>query len=159
MKKFSWPLERLLHVTAQREEAMRAELQGLVAQVAGLRSQIARRRAAVRQALTVMAAAPLQERLDGQRLFLAGSEYELEHARTQQQRIKAMESLAQEKRKALVEQRKNRRKLERLGEKAFQDWQRQVLLWEQKQLDEVATTARARRGAAAASVRAPAGGQ
>ncbi|MCE5279978.1 MAG: hypothetical protein ABFD92_04300 [Planctomycetaceae bacterium] len=157
MKKFSWPLERLLHVTAQREDAMRAEVQGLAAQVAGIRSEMTRRRAAVRLALADMTALPLQERLDGQKLFMGSSDYELEQARILQQRIRAMESLAREKRKALIEQRKNRRKLERLRDKAFQDWQRQVLLWEQKQLDEVATTARARTGAGAAWSGVPAG--
>ena len=48
MKRFTWPLQRLLEVTVQRERALQAELLALSRQVASLRQRILRRQAVLR---------------------------------------------------------------------------------------------------------------
>jgi hypothetical protein len=51
MRKFLWPLQRLLHVTEQRERAMRLEVLAVVQQAAVVKRQILRRQAVLRDLL------------------------------------------------------------------------------------------------------------
>ena len=55
MKRFAWPLERLLEVTRRREDAAKAELLRLAGEAARQRRQIARRAAQVQAMLGVTA--------------------------------------------------------------------------------------------------------
>ena len=71
MKRFVWPLERLLDVTRRREELLQAEMAKLLAEIERLRNEVSRRRGLLQRMLVDLAAQPLEKRLPGQQTFLA----------------------------------------------------------------------------------------
>ncbi|MCY2931772.1 MAG: hypothetical protein NTV86_20235 [Planctomycetota bacterium] len=153
MKRFAWPLERLLAVTAGREEAAKAELFRLAWEVARQRRQIARREAQVRATLASLAEQAPQARLAGQKLFLKWSEGEIRQAAGMQKELQRLEQCRREQMQKLTEIRRERRKLEKLRERAWQEYQKQVGQWERKQLDETAQIGFVRRSQEAAAAR------
>ncbi|MCY2926324.1 MAG: hypothetical protein NT031_12955 [Planctomycetota bacterium] len=151
MKRFAWPLERLLEVTRRREDAAKAELLRLAGEAARQRRQIARRAAQVQAMLTGLAGESAQARLPKQRLFLKWSEVELRQSEQMQKELTRLEQSRREQMQRLVEIRRDRRQLEKLREGAWREYQRQVGQWERKQLDETAQVGFVRKAQAAAA--------
>lgn len=150
MKKFHWPLERLLHVTGQREQVLRGELMKLTGELARARQEIVARRAAVRAALAQVAASPAETRLAAQRLFLGHCEVEIRLQAAMEASVKALEGRREEAMRQLTAMRQSRRKLEQLRQRAWQEYQRELAQWEQKQMDEAGQIGFVRRVQAAA---------
>ena len=145
MKRFHWPLQRLLDVTAQRERSQRAELMALSRQIARRRQEVLSRQAMVEGALAELAAVEFAERIRKHDVLMKCAE-------AQQRRIDRLEvAIAQlgvqrsEKARQLLRIRKNRQTLERLREEARQEHIREQLKIEQKQFDESAHVSKARR--------------
>ena len=152
MKRFRWPLQRLLEVTRQREQVLQVELFRLSQQIATVHQEIFRRRAALRVALAELAQEALARRLARQQIFMeysAAEEVRLDRLREE---LKNLQERRTESMAALAEKRSSRKALERLREQAFGRHVREMMTEEQKQLDEgahVAFAHEARRGRAA----------
>jgi len=147
MKKFQWPLERLLRVTEQRERAMRLEAVSLQQQAAILRRQAQRRQALLRTLLEELGSQPVEERIARQEVFMRHSRTEERAIANLLKQVKDLERRREEVLAELMRLRTSRKSLERLREEAFREYQRGVAHEEQKQLDESAGLAYvARRG-------------
>ena len=149
MKRFVWPLERLLDVTRRREEAAKEELLRLAGEVVRQGRQIARRAAQVQAMLAGLAGESASARLPKQRLFLKWSEVELRQGEQMHKELARLEQCRREQMGRLTEIRRDRRKLEKLREGAWREYQRQVGQWELKQLDETAQVGFVRKAQAA----------
>lgn len=136
MKRFRWPLQRLLEVTLQRERALQVELFRLSRQIAAVHQEIFRRRAAMRVALAELAQEALARRLARQQIFMeysAAEEVRLDRLREE---LKNLQERRTETMTALAKKRTSRKALERLREQAFGRHVREMTREEQKQLDE-----------------------
>ncbi|MBS3734251.1 MAG: hypothetical protein KGY99_04920 [Phycisphaerae bacterium] len=147
MKRFTWPLQRLLDVTAQRELALRAELFAFARRIAQQRQQIVHRRSVLDGMLEALGRDASAERLTRQELFMR-------YAETARQEIDSLnmqlESLRKQRRQKTAEFskiRSSRKALERLREQARRRWRRDYMRFEQKVTDENANLAYARQRA------------
>jgi len=145
MKRFHWPLQRLLDVTIQRERALRAEVFDLSRRIARAHGALFDRRAAVRGALAEIAALPSPRRLPVQETFMGGAEAEIRRIRRMEQELRELQQRRAEKLSALERARSKRQTLERLREEARRRHEQEVLKLEQKQLDESSQSAFVRR--------------
>ena len=145
MKRFTWPLQRLLEVTVQRERALKAELLALSREVAGLRQRILRRQAVLRGLLGELAQQQLQERIPALQVFLQCAELDQRQIRRLQAQLKSLELQRREKTARFLKTRASRETLERRREEARQLHLREQFKIEQAQFDETAHVAFARR--------------
>lgn len=145
MKRFSWPLQRYLDVTIQREQGARAVLFALSREIAALRGQIIRRQSMLRTLLEDLSAQEFSERLARQELVMrcsAALEREMTRLR---QKLTGLEKQRQEQTAAFMRLRNSRQTLEKVRVEALQRHARQQDVLEQKQLDENAHVSFARR--------------
>jgi flagellar export protein FliJ len=145
MKRFQWPLQRLLDVTVQRQRAMRAELAAVVSAIAEVQSKIDRRRELLRVLLEDLAGQDVAERITNQQVFMSFSvscEREIERLGTKRSEL---ESEREERRQALLNIRAECQTLEKLREEAWKQYVSEVQSEQQKELDDVVNTAYARR--------------
>lgn len=141
MRKFLWPLQRLLHVTEQRERAMRLEVLAAVQQAAIVKRQILRRQAVLRDLLAGLSRDPIERRIPRQEVFmnhvrseervLAGLQKELDELQRRREQVTA----------ELMKIRSSRKSLERLRAEALRKYRQEQARWEQKQFDESAQLA------------------
>jgi len=145
VKRFKWPLQRLLDVTLQRELALRAELFALSREIARLRQRIASLRAALRALLAELARRSIEERIPQQEVFMrsAGTD-ERKIARLREQ-LHDKETLRSDKTRQFLKVKASRETLERLREEARLRHRKEMERAEQKQLDESAGVSFARR--------------
>ena len=144
MKRFRWPLQRLLDVTAQRERALRLELFRLSQQLAAVHQEIFRRQASLRAALSDLAGRAVEERLPEQQTVMecsAAQEAELDRLREDLRRLRETRS---ETVAAFTRARSSRETLERLRREAIDRWNTEARKQEQKALDESSQVAFAR---------------
>ncbi len=149
MRRFRWSLQRYLDVTNQRELALRSELVEASSRISRKGEDIVRRRGSLHNALYDLSGKAVAERLAGQELFMrcvAAAEREIaklneELAELREHRRRKTEELAAVK--------SSRKMLERLREKARHDWWRSYQRWQQRQTDESANLACARKRLAA----------
>lgn len=153
MKKFAWPMERLLAVTGQREQAARGELMRLSGALAAARQALAARERTMREALSALGSLPASSRLAAQRLFLGQSEGEIRRQAAMRQEVCRLEGQREEGMRRLTEIRRERRKLEQLRQRAWREHLAETARWEQKQMDEAGQIGFVRRAQAAAAVR------
>jgi len=138
MKRFSWPLQRVLDVTHQKERMLRAELFNLAREIASLHRRIFIQRASLRSFLVRLDERGLTERIDAlaalsdcigaQRRLL--DELHRRLGVLQQRRREAMQRFKDVKR--------SRRSMDKLRQRAFERYRRQLAKAEQKQSDESA---------------------
>jgi flagellar biosynthesis chaperone FliJ len=149
MKKFHWPIQRLLDVTVQRENALRMEMMSLVRQIAAIKNDILQRREALRMSLEALAGFDIQQRIASQEMFMkqAGRIEVVITALGNKQ--KQAQVLRADKAAVLMKTRSSRRTLERLRQEAWQRYLRQQAIIEQKQFDETAHSALARKASLA----------
>ncbi|MFP4054370.1 MAG: hypothetical protein ACLFV7_10980 [Phycisphaerae bacterium] len=145
MKRFQWPLQRLLDVTVQRQRAIRAELAAVVSAIGEVQSKIDRRRELLRVLLEDLAGQDVSERIANQQVFMSFSvscEREIERLATKRREL---ESEREERRQALLKVRAECQTLEKLREEAWKQYVSAVQAEQQKELDDVVNTAFARR--------------
>ena len=153
MKRFVWPLQRLLEVTQQREEALRAVLAALADRIAHTRDEIQRKQQAIRSQLALLAAHPnVRERIDRLQAMRDCFDAAARRVAALAGAMGELEARRRETIDLLTRTRVSRRTLQRLREEARGRHARQQRRAEQKQLDEAAAVAfvakrRAGRGA------------
>jgi len=136
MRQFQWPLQRLLDVKAQQERQLKPELVRLTQEIAAAHRKIFHRQAALRGALTDLAARSIEKRLPEQREFMhrsAAEEAQLDRLREE---LKVLQERRSAKMAAFRNAKSTRETLERLREEALLAHTRAVLKEDQKQLDE-----------------------
>lgn len=141
MKRFHWPLLKLLEVTAQRELAARAELLALAGRITAFRQEIIARRVKLRGLLAELGAMAPTERIGMQALFMTCAEVDRRAIRAIEGQIEALESERAEKTRHYRQIKVRRETLERLREEATARYRKELLREEQKLLDESATIA------------------
>jgi flagellar biosynthesis chaperone FliJ len=149
VKRFHWPLQRLLDVTEQREKAQRAELLGLSRRIAQLRQESLVHRASVRRLIAELSALTLRERLLKHPDFMRCSDAHERQVQRLEEHLAQLARQRTDKTHLLLRTRKRRETLERLREEARQKHIREELKIEQKQFDESAHISKARQMIAA----------
>ena len=144
MRRFQWRLQRLLDVTAQKENAARNELAALADRIARLARAVAEEKARLREVLADLAEQCIEDRFLHQPMLAAC----LRHRQARMDRIAAerdeCERVKQEKTHELIRLRNSRQTLERMRDEARQRYLRDEAAREQRQLDEAAQVAFAR---------------
>jgi len=150
VKRFRWRLQRILDVKRQREQVLRSALFMLAQQIAQTREAILLRRTRLRMLLDDLGGRGLADRIADQAIFMqfAGVE-ETAIARLEARRAD-LEAKRAETRTRFGEARGACKMLTRLREKAYHAYVREVARAEQKELDESAHLAFARKVAVAA---------
>jgi len=144
VKKFHWPLQRLLDVTRQREQARRAEMLGLSRRLAHLQQQLLVHRAAVRRLIAEMSAMAFAERVARHADVMRCSDAHERRIERLEARRAELAAEREEKGRLLRQVRKKRDTLERLRAEARQEHMREQLKAEQRQFDESAHVSKAR---------------
>ncbi|GBC95408.1 hypothetical protein HRbin16_01197 [bacterium HR16] len=138
MRRFEFSLQKVLDYRQRREEqAIRAFMEAqaqLLHEQAVLHKLIVEREQCLRrshrhQHLVV-------ELLDVEQTYLSALEERIE---AQRERVAEAEKVVEEKREALIEAQRERKALERLREKHYEQWRQEILRTEQKVLDDLAT--------------------
>lgn len=142
MKRFVWPLQRLLEVTQHREEALRAALAALAERMARTRDEIGRQRQAIRSELALLAAHPnVRERIDRLQVLRGCFDAVARRLAALAGALGELEERRRETIEVLTRTRAFRRTLQRLREESLARHARQQRRAEQKQLDEAAAVA------------------
>lgn len=145
MIRFKWRLQRVLDITAQREQAIRAELGRLARDILRVQREILARQESIRTLLEDLGRRTLAERLPEQAVVLAAASVEqriLKRLHTREAELAAARDAATEK---YLRMRGTRQTLERLREEARLRYVRATLRIEQAQFDEVSHMARDRK--------------
>ena len=150
MKRFKWPLQRLLDVTERRELALRAALFTLSREMVQLRQRILRRQVSLRTLLDELAGQEAEHRLRGQELVLACSGSARRELAAMRQALAGLEARRSQKTQELMKIRSSRQTLEKLRQQALDRYRLRQQALEQKELDEAAQVAHVRRRLAAA---------
>lgn len=138
MKRFKWRLQRVLDITAMREQALRAELWALARDIILVRQEIMARQAAVRALLEDLGRRSLAERLPEQAVVLAAAWVERLILKALHAREAELVAARQVKTQIYLRTRGTRRTLERLREEARLRYLREAARIEQAQFDEFA---------------------
>jgi len=145
MKRFHWPLQRLLDVTLQRESAARAALEALTQAIAAKRETIAAGQAQMKALLENLAAEPFERRVAQQDTVMKAADRLDKQVRALQAQLATLLAERKDRMAALLALRSRRQTLEKLRDEAHAKWRHQQDLLEQKQLDEAASVAFARK--------------
>jgi len=138
MKRFKWPLQKLLDVTTQRENAVEAELLAISRNLARVHQEIFYHRAKIRAMLSDLASESFPQRIPRQQVFMESAratEKRIEQLKAEATQLKARRKEATGR---LIKLRKSKDTLERRREIAQSEHIRQGLRLEQKDFDEVA---------------------
>ncbi|MCS6948885.1 MAG: flagellar export protein FliJ [Armatimonadota bacterium] len=139
MRRFEFSLQQVLEYRQRREEQMLRAFAEAQAQLAHERSVLDRLltereaclyRSQRQNRLTI-------EILTVEQNYLSALEERIE---VQRERVAQAERTLEERRQALIEAQRERKALERLREKQYEQWRQEMLRAEQKALDELATT-------------------
>jgi flagellar biosynthesis chaperone FliJ len=136
MKRFQWPLQRVLDVTLQRERALRMDLFRLSQKIAGVHRKIFRRQAVLRETLGELAARNVGQRLPEQQVVMQCSPAERARLDRMRADLQDLQKLRSDTIDTFIKTRSSRRTLERLLEEASRQHTADMLREEQKQLDE-----------------------
>lgn len=145
MRRFHWRLQKLLDVKVQQEQVLRLDLIALTQQALKLRQQIILRRSAVRGWLMEMRKWSVEQRICQQDTVIRCVTATETQIKSLEQELQVQQAKRKEKTDELMQVRASRQTFERLGEEARREHIRQELLREQKELDDGAQTAFARK--------------
>ena len=145
MKRFKWRLQRVLDITEQRERALRAEIAALAGLIRAVRDEIRARHALVRRLLDDLGRRSLAERMAEQAVIMACAAAEKRILAALEARRAELQAQRDAKTQQYLATRAARRTLERLREEARRRFQAEMSRLEQKELDEAAHIAFARR--------------
>ena len=146
MKRFKWRLQKVLDVTMHTEEVLRSDLLAVSRRMAGLSQEISARRAMIAALLEELAQLCLQDRVARHELVMAGSQRKQAEIRQFADQLARCRRERMKKTEQLLKTRASRETLERLREEARVRYARAQALIEQKQFDESAQVAHARKG-------------
>jgi len=146
VKRFRWRLQRVLDIAASREEALRADLLALAREIVRVRQEIVWRQGLVRQILTELAARDLADRLPEQAIVLECAAAEERILRRLRSAERDLRTRRDAKTAEFLRARGRRRTLERLRGEARERHRRDEDRREQKEFDELAHMAYARKG-------------
>lgn len=132
MKKFAWRLQRLLDIKIKQEKALRAELVAVTEQAVAVKGQIAFKKMALRQKLNDLGNLEPSRRLGQQQFFLKFVHVLDTQIRHLKQALKEIEELRKKKIKEIMEIRRSRKSLEKLREKAKEEY-----MLEQNRLEQI----------------------
>ena len=141
MKRFRWPLQRLLQVTEQRELGLRSQVLGLLRRTTALRRDVLQRGIALRSTLEDLSNIDLQDRIRLQKVLLEGSARSEEEIAQLRGKIQELTKERAERAAELTSVRRSRETLGRLREEALQKHRRDELKREQKEFDQNAQIA------------------
>ncbi len=145
MRRFRWPLQRLLDVTVQRERALQGELLSISREMARLRRRILAHQAMLRGQLEELSRERLGERIPRQQVFLScAGQFQRRLGRLREE-LKGLERRRQARTAEFLRARASREVLERRRAEARQVHLREQLKLEQKDFDEAAHVGFARR--------------
>ncbi len=136
MKKFKWRLERLLDIKKRQEDALRNELVLVTEEAVSVRRMIAELKARIRLKLREMMSMKPAVRLAEQQFFMKYSHTLDEQINEFRKKLQELEELRKRKLGELFEIRKFRKGLEKLREKAREEYMQEVKRFEQHELDE-----------------------
>jgi len=145
VKRFQWRLQRVLDITEQREQVVRAELFALAGAITRVRQEIIRRQVLLRTVLAELAKKSLAERLAQQILFLQQSVAVAREIDRLKAELAGLEAERSEKTAVFMKLRGQRQTLERLRTEARERHRREEDKREQAQFDETAHIAFARK--------------
>ena len=145
MKKFTWPLQRLLDVTAQRETAARAAVFALAHAMVALRGRIAVLVSRRRELLDELARDGIERRMARQDFVMASADTLTKQLRALDAELADLAARRKAKMTELMQHRARRKLLENLRERALAQWRNEQNRQEQLQLDEAANIAFTRR--------------
>lgn len=138
MKRFAWPLQRLLDIAVQREQALRGELAAMAEQIDQARRKVMQRRALLRHALDELDRLPIEQRLVQQPTFLAASGVAQRQIEGLEGRVAELKTKRQDVARKFMKVRSQRQTLEKLRQRAMDRYRADQARLEQKQSDEVA---------------------
>ncbi len=136
MKRFHWPLQRLLEVTLQREQMLRVKLFALANQIVAVHQEMFRRQACLRSTLAELTQMVFDRRLPRQQIFMAYSAAEEARGDRLKKKLKDLQERRTEMMTDFARKRSLREGLERLREEALKRYAREIAKQERKQLDE-----------------------
>ena len=132
MRRFHWPLQRVLDVNTQRELALRSELISLVRRITHNRQEIIRRRAILRMLLSDIARQSTDRRILLQEVVMGSASWEQRHTRRLEAEIAEWTAERTRKSGELLRLRKSTQTLEKAREEARQEHIRGEMRQEQK---------------------------
>ncbi len=141
MKRFYWPLHRLLDVTVQKERAIRTKLFSLSRRIADVHREIFSHQASLRNVLEELGGKKLEKRLPEQQVFMQCSEAEENRLDRLRENLNGLKKQRAEEIAAFTKTKSSRETLERLREESLQRYTKEVIRQQQKQLDEIARIA------------------
>jgi len=141
MKKFVWPLQRVLELKCKQEDLYRRQLVSLTEQAAGIRSRIMVARADLRLQCSQIKDAPSQTRLAKQELFLQFVHVIDNKIKSMQLKLQEIEQLRTETLTKVLHLRKERKALQKLRQKAIEQFTYEQNRLDRKNLDEHANIA------------------
>lgn len=136
MKRFRWPLQRLLDVTLGREQAIRAELAVLANRIRQLRQEVGRRRQRLRELVARLDGLDLTQRLTEQMSIMPLVDQEQRRIEDLESQAAILEQQRQAKTREFMQVRQRRQSLEKLRQQAHLRYQQEAARQEQKQTDE-----------------------
>lgn len=145
MKRFRWPLQRVLEVTVQREKAVRSELFDLARQVVMARQEVVSRRAVIRGLLSDLGRLEAMQRLARQTAVMGFVDLAQKALIALEDRVRQLDEQRKRKTQEFIRIKQSRETLERLRSEALGRHLREMQKLEQKHLDESASVAFARR--------------
>jgi flagellar biosynthesis chaperone FliJ len=144
MRRFHWPLERVLTVAEQRELAVRSEVLTLLEQITLFRQQIIQHKAMLRQMLQDLGELDIMERMTMQNVFMRAHTRIKREVNSLEDQVRELSDKRREKVAQLVKLRKRKETLENMRQDARREHEREEMKFEQKQFDENAQIAFAR---------------
>ncbi len=141
MKRFVWPLQRVLDVTVQRERVVRSELLALAQRISRMRQRVIQRRAALRSLFSDIADATADVRISLQAIVMNSSAHVAREIDELQLLVEELTQQRSAKSAELIKFRKKQETLEKMRQQARQEHLREQVKQEQKQFDENAQMA------------------
>ncbi len=137
MKRFQWPLQRVLELTHQKERMLQARLFNFSQQIASVHRRIFHRRAATRAVLGELAQMSPSDRLGALSTLADCLGAEKKHLDKLESQLDALRRRRKETLDQFKRVRQSREALDKLRQRAFERYLRELARREQKQNDEI----------------------
>jgi len=145
VKKFIWPLQRLLDIKEKQEDFARIELVTITEQIVIVRGQIMMQKTILRGVFSELSQLDPTQRMQRQQECMDYAHVTDAKIKTLHQTLEQTKQKRKKKIEEVVKFRKFRKGLEQLRARALVEYQKQMNQAEQKQLDENITTTFARK--------------
>jgi len=136
MARFVWRLQRVLDIREKQQQALQAELMVMTEKAVAIRQAIMVVRVKLRTMMDDLSSMDAKERLLSQQIFMKYAEYSEKEIIRLEGELESVEKIRQEMMVEIQEKRKFIKGLEKLREKAKDEFIERANLLEQKELDE-----------------------